>query len=91
MVSKFDVKKYKRGEKIWVHMVGEPKIPAMFVQYADGGAVIVKEVGKLNKQGYSLTKPFGINITLIEPRTVSISLQRRKNNSSFWMEIIKDE
>ena len=63
------VRKFKSRSKIFIKDNGKVK-KGTFIKYSKGqkNVAIVKEVGKINKQGYSIARPFGTHISFIKKR-----------------------
>ena len=61
--------KFKSRSKVFFKDNGKYK-KGTFIKHSKGqkGVVIIKEVGKINKQGYSIARPFGIHKSLIKKR-----------------------
>jgi len=61
--------KFKSRSKIFIKDNGKVK-KGTFIKYSKGqkNVAIVKEVGKINKQGYSIARPFGTHISFIKRR-----------------------
>lgn len=57
----------KSGDKIYIKL-RDKKVKGTYLKSGGTNVAIVKEVGKLNKQGYSIARPFGIEISLISKR-----------------------
>lgn len=76
MADKYSILNFKRGDKVWVDIVGSNKIPCVFIKY-DGTTAIVREVGKINSQGYSYSRPFGINSSLVSKRNTKVLMRRK--------------
>jgi len=66
---------YKKGDKIWYHFSREEMKPGVFVEYAYDDIVHIRDVNKINKQGYSLARMFPIRESWIYPRTASYKVK----------------
>lgn len=72
-MSKYDIPKYKKGDKVWIDNVGEGRVPGVVVGVDKKmNLVIVRNVGKLNKQGYNMSRPYAKNVTLLTPRKTKL-------------------